>query len=94
MAQQGVNARVVSMPSWELFDAQPAEYRESVLPSGVTARVSIEAGVKIGWERYVGPNGLIIGLDHYGASAPYQELYKNFGLTAEAVAEAALGLTR
>ena len=92
LAQQGVNARVVSMPSWELFDAQPAEYRESVLPSGVTARVSIEAGVKIGWERYVGPNGLIIGLDHYGASAPYQELYKNFGLTAEAVAEAALGL--
>ncbi|KPK08610.1 MAG: hypothetical protein AMJ56_11520 [Anaerolineae bacterium SG8_19] len=78
------------MPSWELFDAQPAVYRESVLPTNITARVSVEAGVKVGWERYVGPDGIIIGLDHYGASAPYLELYRNFGLTAEAVAEAAM----
>ncbi len=90
LAEKGIGARVVSMPSWELFDAQPAVYRDSVLPTNITARVSVEAGVKVGWERYVGPNGIIIGLDHYGASAPYQELYRNFGLTAEAVAEAAM----
>lgn len=90
LAEKGIGARVVSMPSWELFDAQPAVYRESVLPTNITARVSVEAGVKVGWERYVGPDGIIIGLDHYGASAPYQELYRNFGLTAEAVAEAAM----
>lgn len=90
LAEQGIGARVVSMPSWELFDAQPADYRESVLPAKITARVSVEAGVKKGWERYVGPEGIIIGLDHYGASAPYQALYQNFGLTAEAVAEAAM----
>jgi transketolase len=90
LADENIGARVVSMPSWELFDAQPAEYRESVLPADITARVSVEAGVKKGWERYVGPDGIIIGLDHFGASAPYQALYQNFGITAEAVAEAAM----
>jgi len=92
LAAGGVVARVVSMPSWELFDAQPAAYRESILPAAIPLRVSIEAGVTLGWERYVGPQGAAIGLDHFGASAPYQELYKNFGLTAENMAEVALGL--
>jgi len=89
LAEQGVGARVVSMPSWEIFDAQPAEYRESVLPAAIAARVAVEAGVTAGWERYVGRAGAVIGLDHFGASAPYQELYRQFGLTSEAVAAAA-----
>jgi transketolase len=89
LAEQGLSARVVSMPSWELFDAQSQEYRASVLPPGITARVSIEAGVTMGWERYVGLKGKMIGLNHFGASAPYQELYRHFGLTAGAVVEAA-----
>ncbi|MFN2222383.1 MAG: transketolase-like TK C-terminal-containing protein, partial [Candidatus Promineifilaceae bacterium] len=85
---EGLAAQVVSMPSWELFDAQPQAYRDSVLPPAVTARVSIEAGVTIGWERYVGPQGKIIGLNRFGASAPYQEIYQHLGLTAEAVVDA------
>jgi transketolase len=89
LAQEGVAARVVSMPSWELFDAQPQAYRDSVLPPAIAARVSIEAGVTIGWERYVGPQGKIIGLNRFGASAPYQEIYQHLGLTAEAVVKAA-----
>jgi transketolase len=89
LAEQGVAARVVSMPSWDLFDAQPAEYREGVLPTAVQARVSIEAGVTVGWERYVGRQGKMIGLNRYGASAPFQEVYRNLGITAEAVVEAA-----
>ncbi len=88
----GVKARIVSLPSWELFAEQPAEYRESVLPSAVTARVSIEAGVKTGWERWVGLAGTVIGLDHFGASAPYERIYKEFGLTADAVVAAARAL--
>lgn len=89
LAQEGLAARVVSMPSWELFDAQPKAYRDSVLPPAVQARVSIEAGVTIGWERYVGPRGKMIGLNRFGASAPYHEVYRHLGLTAEAVVEAA-----
>jgi len=90
LVEQGVVSRVVSMPSWEIFDAQPAEYRESVLPAAISARVAVEAGVTAGWERYVGRAGAVIGLDHFGASAPYQELYRQFGLTPEAVISAAL----
>jgi len=89
LAQEGLAARVVSMPSWELFDAQPQAYRDSVLPPAIVARVSIEAGVTIGWERYVGPQGKSIGLNRFGASAPYQEIYRHLGLTPEAVVEAA-----
>jgi transketolase len=89
LTADGIKARVVSIPCWELFDAQSADYRESVLPSGVTARVSIEAGVTMGWERYVGSKGTMIGLNHFGASAPYERLYQEFGLTADAVVEAA-----
>jgi transketolase len=86
---EGVAARVVSMPSWELFEQQPAAYRESVLPPAVTQRIAIEAGVTFGWERYVGAAGTIIGIDRFGASAPYQRVYQEFGLTAASVVAAA-----
>ncbi len=89
LTADGIKARVVSLPCWELFDQQSEAYRESVLPSGVTARVSIEAGVPMGWEKYVGCKGTIIGLNHFGASAPYERIYQEFGLTADAVVEAA-----
>ena len=92
LAQKGVAVRVVSMPSWELFDAQPASYRESVLPPQVVVRVAIEAGVTQGWARYVGLGGDVIGLDRFGASAPYRVLMEKFGFTAGAVAERALRL--
>jgi transketolase len=87
LAQEGIGARVVSMPSWELFDIQTQEYREQVLPPGVTARLAIEAGVSFGWERYVGAQGVVIGLDRFGASAPYQVLMEKFGFTAGNVVE-------
>jgi transketolase len=72
------------MPCWSLFDAQGQEYREDILPKE-TLRVSIEAGVTLGWERYVGPRGLAIGLDRFGASAPAEDLFKRFGFTAGAI---------
>ena len=86
---EGIDARVVSMPSMELFDEQDEEYKESVLPSAVRARVAVEAGATFGWHKYVGLDGKVLGLDHFGASAPYKELYERFGLTAENVAAAA-----
>ena len=86
---KGISARVVSMPCSELFDAQPEEYREAVLPTAVRARVAVEAGATLSWGKYVGLDGEVIGLDRFGASAPYQVLYREFGLTAEAVAAAA-----
>ena len=89
---QGVTARVVSLPCWELFEAQDEAYKAAVLPPHLTKRVSIEAGVTLGWQKYVGMDGVAIGLDHFGASAPYEKLYEQFGLTAEAVATAALRL--
>jgi transketolase len=92
LADKGIGARVVSMPSWELFEAQPIEYRESVFPPHIRTRVSMEAGVTLGWERYVGVEGTAIGIDRFGASAPYQEIYQNLGLTAEAMAAAAENL--
>jgi transketolase len=79
----GIKTRVVSMPSWELFEQQPEEYRQEVLPPGVAQRVSIEAGVTLGWPRYVGKEGEIIGIDHFGASAPGNILLKEFGFTSE-----------
>ena len=90
LAQQGVAARVVSLPSTDLFERQPAEYREAVLPSGVRGRVAVEAAATLGWERYIGPHGAVVGLDRFGASAPYKAIFENLGLTAEAVAAAAL----
>ncbi|OGQ97288.1 MAG: transketolase [Deltaproteobacteria bacterium RIFOXYD12_FULL_57_12] len=89
LAGKGIAVRLVSMPCWELFDKQPAAYRESVLPAAITARVAIEAGATLGWHRYVGERGTVIGLDHFGASAPIKDLYRNFGLTSERVVEAA-----
>lgn len=92
LAGQGVAARVVSMPSWELFDAQPDSYRESVLPPRVPARLAIEAGVTQGWARYVGLAGDVMGLERFGASAPHQALMEEFGFTPQAAAERALRL--
>ncbi|WP_166847488.1 transketolase [Isoptericola sp. BMS4] len=89
LAAEGVAARVVSMPSREWFDKQDAEYRESVLPAGVRARVSVEAGVAQGWREIVGDAGRSVSLEHFGASADYKTLYREFGITAEAVAAAA-----
>ena len=80
------------MPSWELFDWQDEDYRESVLPSSVRARVAVEAGTRIGWEHYVGLDGAVIGMDGFGASAPYEVLYEKFGFTSEHVAQVARGL--
>ncbi|NLF92366.1 MAG: transketolase, partial [Oligosphaeraceae bacterium] len=85
LRQQGHKVRVVSMPSWELFEKQPAEYRESVLPASCSRRAVVEAGSGFGWERYVGSQGLILGIDHFGASGPYQVLAREYGFTAEGV---------
>jgi transketolase len=85
LAAEGINARVVSLPSWELFEAQPAEYRESVLPPDVTARVGVEMGVELGWSKYVGPAGRFIGMTGFGVSAPYKELLDHFGFTPAAI---------
>ncbi|GAA3693895.1 transketolase [Zhihengliuella alba] len=89
LAAAGVAARVVSIPCLEWFQKQDAGYRESVLPAAVRARVSVEAGVALGWRELVGDAGRIVSLDHFGASADYKTLYREFGLTAEAVADAA-----
>jgi len=92
LAAEGIGVRVVSLPSWELYDAQDAAYRESVLPAACRARVAVEAGLRLGWERYVGLDGAVIGMDGFGASAPYQKLYEAFGITAEAVVARAKAL--
>ena len=84
-----IGARVVSLPSWELFAAQPAAYRESVLPAAIRARVAIEAASPFGWHRWVGDAGEVLALDHFGASAPADRLFREFGLTAERMVEAA-----
>jgi transketolase len=89
LAASGVRSRVVSMPSWGLFDSQPKEYRDSVLPPAITARVSVEAASPFGWERYVGLSGAIIGIDHFGASAPGPTVMREYGFTAEHIVEAA-----
>ncbi len=89
LAAENIPARVVSMPSWELFEQQPKEYRENVLPPAITARVAVEAGVRMGWERYLGPKGEFIGMSSFGASAPLETVYKGFGITADAVVNAA-----
>ena len=85
----GKKVRVVSVPCWELFDEQSADYRESILPAAVTNRVACEAGIKMGWEKYLGAEGTFIGMDSFGASGPFEELYEKFGITADAIAKAA-----
>jgi transketolase len=89
LAAQGIAARVVSMPSWELFEQQDEAYRQSVLPPAVKARVAVEAGIRQGWDRYIGENGRFIGMSSYGASAPAGLLFKHFGFTPEHVVEEA-----
>ena len=85
----GIRSRVVSMPSWDIFEREPQAYRESVLPPNVTARVAVEQASTFGWERYVGPNGGVIGMHTFGASAPLKALQQEFGFTAEKVVAAA-----
>jgi transketolase len=89
LADQGVRARVVSLPCREWFDAQESSYRETVIPPAVKARVAVEAGVAQGWRELVGDHGRIVSLEHYGASAAYDRIFREFGLTAQAVADAA-----
>ena len=92
LSERGVDARVVSMPSWEIYDAQDQDYKDSVLPPSVEARVSVEAGVPTGWERYVGFKGRSVGINRYGASSPGEELLQELGMSPENVANEALDL--
>jgi len=94
LAQQGIRTRVVSMPCWEAFAAQSADYRESVLPASIRARVSVEAGVTFGWCRWIGDQGIAIGVDRFGASAPGEVVMEKLGMTPECVAEAVRALVR
>jgi transketolase len=90
LAERGINARVVSMPCQEWFDLQPGDYQESVLPRAVRARVAVEAASPLSWWRYVGDTGQVVGIDHYGASADAETLFREFGFTADAVVDAAV----
>lgn len=89
LMERKIDARVVSMPCWELFEKQSDEYKQLVLPNKITTRISIEAASTFGWERWVGSKGKAIGIDHFGASAPYEKIYEHFGLTAEHIVEEA-----
>jgi transketolase len=90
LSGRGITAGVVSMPSWELFERMPADYRERVLPPAVAARVVVEAGISQGWERYAGASGVVVGVAGFGASAPGDTVLEKFGFTAERVAAAVL----
>jgi transketolase len=90
LAESGVKARVVSMPSWELFAAQDTAYRESVLPKKIKARVTVEAAASLGWYRWAGDEGAVIGVDRFGASGPGEEVMQHLGITAEHVVSDAL----
>jgi transketolase len=89
LADQGVAARVVSLPCWEAFERQDTDYRNSVLPPSVTARVGIEQASPLGWYRFVGADGAMIAMEGFGASAPFRDLRTHFGFTVEAITEAA-----
>jgi transketolase len=89
LSKQGIRARVVSMPSWDIFERQDKAYRDSVIPSDVKARVSVEMATTFGWDRYIGPSGVSIGMHGFGASAPIKALQKHFGFTVENVVAAA-----
>jgi transketolase len=89
LAAAGIKARVISLPSWELFERQPQAYRDSVVPPGVRARVCVEMGAAFGWEKYAGPTGAIIGMHTFGASSPVKDVVKHFGFTTDAVVDAA-----
>jgi transketolase len=92
LASRGIRSRIVSMPSWDIFEHQPQSYREEVLPAGVTARIAVEQGSVLGWDRYVGAAGRVIGMQTFGASAPLKELQRKFGFEPERVAAAAIEL--
>jgi len=94
LAEQNIKCRLVSMPSFELFEAQSEEYKESVLPKNKTKRISVEAGVTFGWQKYVGCEGISIGIDKFGASAPAAVVFKNYGLTVDNILEKAIKLVR
>jgi len=83
LAEEGIATRTISMPSWELFDAQPQEYRDEVMPPSISARLAVEAGISQGWHKYVGDKGDILGLDHFGVSAPGKIVFEKFGFTAD-----------
>jgi transketolase len=89
LSSQGIRSRVVSMPSWDIFEHQPQSYRESVLPPEVKARIAVEQGSVLGWDRYVGVGGQVIGMKTFGASAPLKELQRKFGFEPERVVAAA-----
>ena len=92
LKEKGISSRVVSLPSWEIFEVQDEGYRREVIPPECKAKISIEAGSTLGWRRYVGESGVTIGIDRFGASAPGKVLYEKFGLTAQAVVAAAVRL--
>jgi transketolase len=92
LSARGVRSRVVSMPSWELFEQQPVSYRANVLPPEVTARVAVEQGSTLGWDRYVGSRGAVVGMHTFGASAPLKALQTKFGFTAETIVSTASAL--
>ena len=94
LATENIRARVVSMPSWELFDAQDPAYQQGVLPPAVTARVTVEEASPIGWERYAGPHGVVLGMRSFGMSAPMKIVAEHFGFKAEHVAAAAKSTMR
>jgi transketolase len=94
LSSDGVRSRVVSMPSWDIFEREPQAYRESVLPPDVTARVAIEQASTFGWERYIGSAGRVIGMHTFGASAPLKALQKEFGFTVDNVVTTAKALLR
>ena len=92
LKEKGINSRVVSMPSWELFEEQSEEYKESVLPKNIRKRLAVEAASSLGWHKYVGLDGEVISMDEFGASGPGELLFEKFGFTVDNVVEKALGL--
>lgn len=94
LEDEGVSTRVLSMPSWELFEEQDAEYREKVLPKSIKNRISVEAASPVGWHKYTGSEGIVMGINRFGESAPYEEVYEHLGLTVEKVVENGLSLVK
>jgi transketolase len=94
LSEKNISARVINMPSWELFEKMPQEYKEEVLMAGKIPRVAVEAGLPLGWERYVGSTGTVIGMNGFGASAPGNTVLSKFGFTVENVVERALALLK
>ena len=85
LAKDGINARVVSMPSFEIFEEQDQQYKDSILPKNVTKRLGVEAGCSFGWHKYIGIDGEMVSMDNFGASAPFNKLFEKYGFTAENV---------